>query len=289
MPSTFFRTALVACVVVALTGCGSMAKRPADIRERDALEAAAGGGFDDVLRVAELYRARNDRRALVWYARAADMLPPSHETARAETQLGTFYTRGRLDDAETPLERRDRVIPQSPRKAHRWLSRAAYHGSPYAMADLARWHARDGDAAMSLRWRLRENVYLRYLFRLDDVREAARNPDAEPLHAMLSRIHRQAERGDAEAQVDLGALYEAGIGVDADRAKALYWYQRAGEQGNVYGQYFSGLALGRGGKGIEKDVDAAAVWFAKAEAQDFYMAAESYWRTAIAPRTFHFE
>ena len=74
-----------------------------------------------------------------------------------------------------------------------------------------------------------------------------------------------------------------------DKAEALRWYQRAGEQGNVYGQYFSGLALGRGGRGLEKDVDAAAIWFARAHAQAFYMAEESYWRKAIAPPFFIFE
>ncbi|HCV95611.1 MAG TPA: hypothetical protein DGV23_02475, partial [Stenotrophomonas sp.] len=100
---------------------------------------------------------------------------------------------------------------------------------------------------------------------------------------------RRAARGDAEAQVDLGTLHEAGIGVVQDKAEALRWYARAGQQGNVYGQYFSGLALGRGGDGLAKDVDAAAGWFAKAEAQGFYMAAESYWREAIAPPFWTFE
>jgi hypothetical protein len=36
-----------------------------------------------------------------------------------------------------------------------------------------------------------------------------------------------AARGDAIAQYNLGVLYERGIGVEADIAKAKAWYERA--------------------------------------------------------------
>lgn len=165
------------------------------------------------------------------------------------------------------------------------------------MSDLARWYERQGDIAGALRWRLRSAVYMRELYKLDALRkathastEAARVvPDQPSANATIARIQRRAARGDAEAQVDLGALHEAGIGMPTDMREALHWYQRAGEQGNVYGQYFSGLALGRGSKTLPKDETAAAAWFARAQAQEFYLAEESYWRRAIAPPFFIFE
>lgn len=110
----------------------------------------------------------------------------------------------------------------------------------------------------------------------------------DTVHPLVAQIQRRAKRGDAEAQVDLGALLEKGVGLPRDPARALQLYQRAGEQGNVFGQYFAGLLLGRGAPGVEKDTDAAAHWFARAEAQHFYMAAPSYWKKAVEPPFFIF-
>lgn len=292
-----YRLLLPALALFALIGCAGTPTRPLSDSEREALAAASDGQFTSALRVARMYQSRNDTRALDWYARAAAIAPRTHHSTSAEEELGRIFERGRLDSGDTPQKPEAVVLKPSPRKAFRWYHSAAYHGSPYAMHDLEKWYERRGDMEGALRWRLRSAVYLRELYKLDALRTAAsgsgkagtaasRGPSPNPV---VARIQRRAEGGDAEAQVDLGALYEAGIGVVEDKAEALRWYQRAGAQGNVYGQYFSGLALGRGGKGVEKNVDAAAAWFAKAHAQDFYMAAESYWREAIAPPFWTFE
>lgn len=42
-----------------------------------------------------------------------------------------------------------------------------------------------------------------------------------------------AEQGVPHAQFDLGHRYETGNGVDADRAEALRWYEKAAAQGDV--------------------------------------------------------
>lgn len=49
----------------------------------------------------------------------------------------------------------------------------------------------------------------------------------------LKACERQAERGDVHAQVRLGQMYEMGEGVSADREKAVFWYQKAAEQGSI--------------------------------------------------------
>ena len=287
---------LPALALITLASCTSAPTRPLDETERDALAAAADGQFDSALRVAKLYRYRNDVRALDWYARAAATPPRTHRTTSAEEELGRILERGRLDSADAPQKPDAVVLRPSARKAFRWYHSAAYHGSPYAMSDLETWYERRGDMQGALRWRLRSAVYLRHLYKLQPLRDATSgsakpgtpiSSGASP-NPVVAGIQRRAARGDAEAQVDLGTLYEAGIGVVQDKTEALRWYERAAAQGNVYGQYLAGLALGRGGDGLQKNVDAAAVWFAKASAQGFYMADESYWREAVKPPFFQF-
>lgn len=291
------RPLLCALALAVLSGCAAAPTRAVSATERDALARAADGQFDSALRVATMYQAWNDPRALDWYARAAAVTPRTHRSTNAEETLGTILERGRLDSGEGPQKPEQVVLNASARKAFRWYSSAAYHGSPYAMHDLQKWYERRGDMAGALRWQLRSAVYLRELYKLDALR-AATSGSATPgspivagpaPNALIARIQRRAERGDAESQVDLGTLYEAGIGVVQSKAEALRWYQRAATQGNVYGQYLSGLALGRGGDGLEKNLEAAAAWFAKANAQGFYMAEESYWRKAIEPPFWTFE
>lgn len=289
-----FPLILVAVVTALLSACASTPQRPLDSSEREALEAAADGSYRSALRVANLYELRSDMRALDWLARAANTTPRTFHNTQAEERLGKILEQGRLDNAGKP---QPSALKPSPRNAYRWYHSAAYHGSPYAMRMLEQWSLQQGDMSGALRWRLRSAVYLRELYKLDALRAATTGsvkatPDAVALpspNTLIIGIRHRADKGDAEAQVDLGTLYEAGIGVLEDKAEALRWYQRAGAQGNVYGQYFSGLMLGRGGSGVEKDLDAAAAWFAKAQAQQFYMAEESYWRSAVAPPFFIFE
>ncbi len=46
-----------------------------------------------------------------------------------------------------------------------------------------------------------------------------------------------AESGDAEAQLSLGYCYDTGDGVKKSYKKAVFWYTKAAEQGNVDAQY----------------------------------------------------
>lgn len=45
---------------------------------------------------------------------------------------------------------------------------------------------------------------------------------------------RAAEQGHIEAQVQLGICYANGFGVDKNKYKAHYWWQKAAEQGHEY-------------------------------------------------------
>lgn len=51
--------------------------------------------------------------------------------------------------------------------------------------------------------------------------------------AFTRELLRVANSGDAEAQFWLGVIYQNGLGVEEDGAKALEWYRKAADQGNM--------------------------------------------------------
>lgn len=68
-----------------------------------------------------------------------------------------------------------------------------------------------------------------------------------PAPEWLESLRERAEKGDADAQFNLGAAYQQlGRGVRFDRAEAIRWWLRAAEQGNTAAQYNVGLALSNG-------------------------------------------
>jgi TPR repeat protein len=58
----------------------------------------------------------------------------------------------------------------------------------------------------------------------------------------------RADQGDAEAQYNLGVMYDDGKGVPRNDAKAFEWYTKAAEQGHADSQYNLGViyTIGRG-------------------------------------------
>jgi TPR repeat protein len=73
----------------------------------------------------------------------------------------------------------------------------------------------------------------------------------------------RAEQGDANAAVNLGHLYERGLGVSRDLARALAWYEQAAERGDPHAQYQVGLMYELG-MGVEPDISTADYWYERA-------------------------
>jgi TPR repeat protein len=84
-----------------------------------------------------------------------------------------------------------------------------------------------------------------------------------------------AERGDALAQVSLGAMcYDA-----RDLATAAAWYRKAAEQGDARAQVWVGNAH-YDGEGVAKDLATAAEWYQRAAGQSdtgFAVAVAQFW------------
>ena len=77
--------------------------------------------------------------------------------------------------------------------------------------------------------------------------------------AALKELTPEAERGNAEAQLYLGDIYDNGKGVEQDAVAAFKWNQMAANQGNHKAEENLGLSYLKG-RGVAKDATAAMKW-----------------------------
>jgi hypothetical protein len=75
----------------------------------------------------------------------------------------------------------------------------------------------------------------------------------------LEQLRTLAERGDADAQWNLGVRYHTGDGLPQDDAQAVQWFVRAAEQGNLSAQATLG-AYYWAGRGVPQDLSKAYFW-----------------------------
>ena len=69
-----------------------------------------------------------------------------------------------------------------------------------------------------------------------------------------------AEQGDAKSQINMGVMYEYGLGVQQDFAEAAKWYRLAADQKNSQAQYLLGMKYQKG-SGVELSYEEAARLF----------------------------
>ena len=99
-------------------------------------------------------------------------------------------------------------------------------------------------------------------------------PKREVSASPVQGLRLLAEQGNAEAQFNLGLLYDRGHGVPKDKREALRWYRLAAAQGDTFAQN----ALGDNyweGTGVPKDDTEAVRWWRLAAAQGFAPAQHS--------------
>jgi TPR repeat protein len=82
------------------------------------------------------------------------------------------------------------------------------------------------------------------------------------LTTAIKEYQAAAERGDAQAQSQLGELYYRA----KEYKEAIAWFRKSADQGYVYGQYNLGVAYLEG-SGVPKDYSEAIKWFIKAAEQ----------------------
>lgn len=98
-------------------------------------------------------------------------------------------------------------------------------------------------------------------------RPAVEPSQSEPAIPELSSLRAKAAAGDADAEYQLGLIYDQGRKVDRDPAQALRWYRTAAEHGHVLAALNTGV-LYDSGSGVPRDAVAAAFWYRKAAEAD---------------------
>ncbi len=79
----------------------------------------------------------------------------------------------------------------------------------------------------------------------------------------ISELRVQADKGNPEAQYNLGTSYYVGVGIAKNYAEAVKWLTKSAEQG--YAKAESGLGtMYYGGWGVSKDMAEALRWWRKA-------------------------
>ena len=92
---------------------------------------------------------------------------------------------------------------------------------------------------------------------------------------------RLAKEGDADAQRNLGLMYDLGVGVPQDDKAAVKWYTLAAEQGDTDAQYNLALMYANG-EGVIQDNVYAHMWFNIAGSNGYEGAAAA--RATVANR-----
>ena len=82
---------------------------------------------------------------------------------------------------------------------------------------------------------------------------------------------KSADQGNTSAQYNLGVIYKEGRGVKRDYTKAVEWYSKSAEQGNANAQYDLGIMYEKG-RGVTRDYTKAIEWYSKAGEQGFIKA-----------------
>lgn len=82
----------------------------------------------------------------------------------------------------------------------------------------------------------------------------------------INNLIAMAEKGNKEAQNDLGFSYGQGLGVDKNYEQAIYWYEKAAAQGSIPALYNIGLFYEKG-FGVTKDLLQARRFYTKAAMQ----------------------
>lgn len=75
-----------------------------------------------------------------------------------------------------------------------------------------------------------------------------------------------ADAGDAEAQLNIGYMYDAGHGVPMDPSRAVSWYRKSAEHGYAAAQFNLGMMYAAG-RGVTQDSAQAQYWLAQAAGQ----------------------
>lgn len=101
---------------------------------------------------------------------------------------------------------------------------------------------------------------------LSIVHRYCRPNEKQYCNSRVALYKQAAEQGNAEAQFNLGLLYEKGDGVEQNWKEAVNWYRKAAMQNHSYAEFNLGVCY-ENGIGVVQDFEEAIKWFRKAAEQ----------------------
>jgi uncharacterized protein len=163
-------------------------------------------------------------QALHWYRKGAEL-----GDVRSMIGLGSIYLSG------------DQGQPKDASQAFHWFSKAAEHGdsgaAELALGDLYRQgEGVSMDKAQALVWYRKAAAKGDFIKAMADARIDSLErgeplvPPPSPPPANFAALTSQAERGDAQAQTDLGNIYLDSRSVLNDYTKGISWLRKAADQ-----------------------------------------------------------
>ena len=181
---------------------------------------------------------QNYKQALYWYKKSAEQ-----GYAYAQFNVGGMYAEGQ-------------GVPPNYKQAFYWIKKAAEQGDVYAQYNIGRMY----DSGKGVPQNYKQALY--WLFNL------LSRPILVPQNYKQAFYwyKKAAEQGLAQAQDNIGNMYEKGQGVSQNYKQAFYWYKKAAEQGLATAQYSVGLMYNKG-QGVPQTYKQAFYWFKKAAEQ----------------------
>lgn len=183
--------------------------------------------------------------------------------APAQKRVGEMYAEGK-------------GVPKNLTMAAEWFEKSAMQGDNSEQITLGRRYAQGNGVPKNLakaeEWFLKGSQGDAYeqqsigRFYMYSLKPQSASKAQEWYRRAAAQFTKDAEKGEASAQANLGDMYLEGEGVHRDVAKAIEWYQKSAAQGNMFAQSSLGEMYAEG-TGVPKDEARAVDLFQKSAAQ----------------------
>jgi len=223
-------------------------------------QSAQGGNHYAQLVLANCYAEgkgveKDPALAVQWWQKAAD-----GENAKAQYHLGKAY----LDGIG---------IKHDDKKAIDWLTRSAESGNTQAQFLIGKMYhegyvvAQDHQFAKDWLDRAASNGHTEAINLLSII-DTIYNSANIVRHNSIDELTEDANKGNADAQYELGMHYKNGSYNDdqkPDAKQAIFWLSKAAENGDLLAMKELSEIYSKGLLGVEKDTEKARYWLTKSE------------------------
>lgn len=214
-----------------------------------ALQAAKGGNKEAALLVGLLFDrgigiTADSAQALHWY----QLAEPNPIAAYI---LGTYYSKGQY-------------LSEDKQKGRLLLQQAADAHFSYALLNLAIIKQQEGESFLTDLEKARTKGNSKAGLLLADY-YLSQGDDASHLKKARDIYQFFADKGDKDAQLKLGFMFEQGLGGAVAIEEAAQWYKAAAKQGQPFAQYLLGRLYQLGVLNKQLDEKKAIYWYGKAQ------------------------